>query len=292
MCITARLLWSCREAQFRARFHASIVSIRRQGHKLQGKLGDVKLQPGDELLFDCGDDFSESSPIVKANLTLIGLVKDEHVREFMFAFKVQGTFPPTPEPFMCSPCSCPRTCTLLLLLLHAQFCSISSCCLSENFMIQRSTLIECWCPQSAPLCSVGSKLWVGISEDKESLAGVGSRGPEPQSTEPTTAPSAPVRTRGARALSMAWGGTVAGKTVAAAGLRGLPDAFLVAIERGNTTLHAVAPTEVLKDGDILWFTGSAEGMIALRKIPGATVLPSCILSRLLTCACSLLLPIQ
>lgn len=83
--------WFCRDAHFRAQFQASIVSIRRQGQKLKGKLGDVKLQSGDELLFDCGDNFDEHSDIVKANLTLIGLVQDDHVREFMVAFEVQGT---------------------------------------------------------------------------------------------------------------------------------------------------------------------------------------------------------
>ena len=51
-------------------------------------------------------------------------------------------------------------------------------------------------------------------------------------------------------------------------MRGLADTFLVAIERGNATLHAVAPTEVLLAGDILWFAGSTEGVITLRKIPG------------------------
>lgn len=61
---------------------------------------------------------------------------------------------------------------------------------------------------------------------------------------------------------------IAGKSIEAAGLRGLPDAFLVAIDRGATTLHAVAPTEVLQAGDVLWFAGSTEGVITLRKIPG------------------------
>jgi hypothetical protein len=68
------------------------------------------------------------------------------------------------------------------------------------------------------------------------------------------------------------GGGLAGKTIEAAGLRGLPDVFLVAIERNTTTLHAVAPSEVLLAGDILWFAGSAEGVITLRKIPGVACL--------------------
>jgi hypothetical protein len=83
--------WACRDADFRSKFQAAIVSIRRQGHNLQGKLGDVNLQAGDELLFDCGDNFDENSPTVKSNLDLTGLVQQNHAREFMFAFKVQGT---------------------------------------------------------------------------------------------------------------------------------------------------------------------------------------------------------
>jgi hypothetical protein len=59
-----------------------------------------------------------------------------------------------------------------------------------------------------------------------------------------------------------------GKSIVDAGLRGLPDAFLVAIERGPRTLHAVAPTEILQADDVLWFAGSSQGLISLRKIPG------------------------
>lgn len=47
----------------------------------------------------------------------------------------------------------------------------------------------------------------------------------------------------------------------------------MAIERGATTLHAVAPTEVLQAGDVLWFAGSTDGVITLRKIPGDPLLP-------------------
>lgn len=64
-------------------------------------------------------------------------------------------------------------------------------------------------------------------------------------------------------------GTVAGKTIGGAGLRGLPDAFLVTLERGDLTIHAVKPSEVLQAGDVLWFAAGTEGIITLRKIPGA-----------------------
>ena len=65
------------------------------------------------------------------------------------------------------------------------------------------------------------------------------------------------------------GGNIAGKTIESAGLRGLSDAFLVAIERNGRTMHAVPPSEVLQAHDVLWFAGSADGVISLRKIPGA-----------------------
>jgi hypothetical protein len=35
----------------------------------------------------------------------------------------------------------------------------------------------------------------------------------------------------------------------------LPNAFLAAIDRNGTTLHAVSPDEVLEVDDILWFAG-------------------------------------
>jgi TrkA-C domain len=78
-------------------------------------------------------------------------------------------------------------------------------------------------------------------------------------------------------------GSMVGKSIEAAGLRGLSDAFLVALERGGRTLHAVGPSEVLQAGDVLWFAGSADGVISLRKIPGTPwqhtrLCPTCQLS--------------
>ena len=67
--------------------------------------------------------------------------------------------------------------------------------------------------------------------------------------------------------------TPAGKTVDAAGLRGLPDAFLVTLERGGATVHAVKPSETLQAGDVLWFAAGTEGIISLRKVPGTPPQP-------------------
>jgi di/tricarboxylate transporter len=62
--------------------------------------------------------------------------------------------------------------------------------------------------------------------------------------------------------------TLAGKTVQKSGLRQLPSAFLVAIERTSTTLHAIAPDEVLREGDILWFATNAGSVKFIRNTPG------------------------
>lgn len=48
---------------------------------------------------------------------------------------------------------------------------------------------------------------------------------------------------------------MAGKTVQKSGMRQLPNAFLVAIDRAGATLHAVSPDEELEVDDILWFAG-------------------------------------
>lgn len=62
--------------------------------------------------------------------------------------------------------------------------------------------------------------------------------------------------------------TLAGTSVHKAGLRKLPNAFLVAIERGPTTLHAVDPKEILEEGDVLWFAGDASSVKFIRNTPG------------------------
>ncbi len=46
-----------RESRFRSRFRAAILSVCRQGHRLDGKIGDIQLQTGDTLLLEASDDF-------------------------------------------------------------------------------------------------------------------------------------------------------------------------------------------------------------------------------------------
>ena len=61
---------------------------------------------------------------------------------------------------------------------------------------------------------------------------------------------------------------LAGATVEEAGLRHLPGLFLIEIARDDEILLPVRPTEHLRAGDRLVFTGMAETVVDLQKTPG------------------------
>ena len=46
-----------KEADFRTRYHASIMAVHRSGEKIERKIGQIVLQPGDTLLVDAPEDF-------------------------------------------------------------------------------------------------------------------------------------------------------------------------------------------------------------------------------------------
>ncbi len=64
------------------------------------------------------------------------------------------------------------------------------------------------------------------------------------------------------------GGPLVGKSIDEAGLRHLPSAYLIEIEREGDILPAVAPTERLKAGDRLVFAGVVESMKDLQNLRG------------------------
>lgn len=49
---------SIKDANFRAHYCASVLAVHRTGHKLQKKIGQIVLQPGDTLLMDVDEDFA------------------------------------------------------------------------------------------------------------------------------------------------------------------------------------------------------------------------------------------
>ncbi len=59
-----------------------------------------------------------------------------------------------------------------------------------------------------------------------------------------------------------------GKTVEQAGLRNLPGVFLARIDRGDATIPAVSPQEVIAQGDELVFVGELDSLMDLQQIKG------------------------
>jgi len=50
---------TAKEIHFRGRFNAAIIGVHRNGERLSGKIGNVKMEAGDVLLLLTGDDFSQ-----------------------------------------------------------------------------------------------------------------------------------------------------------------------------------------------------------------------------------------
>lgn len=69
------------------------------------------------------------------------------------------------------------------------------------------------------------------------------------------------------------GSRLAGQTVEHAGLRHLPDAFLMEIVRGDDVLTAVPAHQRLFGGDRLVFVGDLTAMVDLQRTPGLAVAP-------------------
>lgn len=59
-----------------------------------------------------------------------------------------------------------------------------------------------------------------------------------------------------------------GRSIEQAGLRNLPGLFLARIDRGERSMVAVSPGEVLKAGDVLNFVGNLESVVDLQRTRG------------------------
>ena len=65
-------------------------------------------------------------------------------------------------------------------------------------------------------------------------------------------------------------GPLVGKTIESAGLRHLPDCYLMEIDRGGIILPAVSPQEILQGGDRLVFVGGVDSVVDLQRFRGLT----------------------
>jgi di/tricarboxylate transporter len=68
-----------RESGFRGRYNAAVISISRDGARLEGKLGDVRLRPGDTLLAEADHGFVE---------------RHRYDRDFLLVSSLQDSAPP------------------------------------------------------------------------------------------------------------------------------------------------------------------------------------------------------
>lgn len=68
-----------RESGFRSLYNAAIISISREGARLEGKVGDVRLRPGDTLLVEADNGFVD---------------RHKYSREFLLVSSLQDSAPP------------------------------------------------------------------------------------------------------------------------------------------------------------------------------------------------------
>ncbi|HEY9113626.1 MAG TPA: SLC13 family permease [Bacteroidales bacterium] len=66
---------SVKETNFRRKFDAAIIAVHRNGERISGKIGEVRLKAGDALLLITGEDFAKSAS-ESSDLYLINSVKE------------------------------------------------------------------------------------------------------------------------------------------------------------------------------------------------------------------------
>ncbi len=71
-----------RESDFRSLYRAAIISISREGARLEGKVGDLNLRPGDTLLVEADNGFVD---------------RHKYNRDFLLVSRLQGSTPPNLE---------------------------------------------------------------------------------------------------------------------------------------------------------------------------------------------------
>lgn len=93
-----------KESSFRSRFDAAVVGIRRGGKRLSGKLGNITLQAGDNLVLAVGADFNERKNLDKNFVVIddsVGGAKTTPVQNYLItgtllaviALATTGTIP-------------------------------------------------------------------------------------------------------------------------------------------------------------------------------------------------------
>ncbi|WP_416768597.1 SLC13 family permease [Sulfurimonas sp. ST-25] len=78
-------------AEFRTKFDAAVVAVRRGSEKLSGKLGNIELQAGDTLLLTAGEDFSKRENL-KKNFYFVSNLSLNHKFDTKTSLLILGLF--------------------------------------------------------------------------------------------------------------------------------------------------------------------------------------------------------
>lgn len=78
-----------KESMFRSKYDAAIIAVHRNGERLSGKIGDVRLKPGDVLLIITGRDFNNLSTNTQ-DFYLISRIKDFRKPKFYEPYLIVG----------------------------------------------------------------------------------------------------------------------------------------------------------------------------------------------------------
>ena len=81
-----------KSTQFRSRFDAAVVAIKRQGHTLSGKLGEQKIHAGDKMILATGDDFSKRQNITRNFFVLSDKLAVEPLSKVQNIIAITGFF--------------------------------------------------------------------------------------------------------------------------------------------------------------------------------------------------------
>ncbi|MEO0826485.1 MAG: SLC13 family permease [Cyanobacteria bacterium J06639_16] len=71
---------SIREGQFRSRYNAVVLAVARNGERIQGKVGDIRLRPGDSLLLEAPPSFLGRQRVSRDFYLLSGIPNSEPLR--------------------------------------------------------------------------------------------------------------------------------------------------------------------------------------------------------------------
>ena len=162
---------SLKSTGFRARFDAAVVAVRREGEKVSGKLGEVRLQPGDFLLLATGPDFVTRHNISKNFYVLSGVTPDNVLTGWREKFTLWGFIAMIAGTVITGA-------SLFLGALFLLSALLFTGCLNVN-EIKRRFPVEIWVIVTSALCIATAMVSTGLAASISDFAAVSLSGQAP-----------------------------------------------------------------------------------------------------------------